>query len=127
MRTLPPMRALVAFDSVAGNGSVTLAGKELNISQSAVSHRLRQIEDYLGESLLFRSGRKLELTEIGRNYFSEVDRILRDLSIATGQITDEAHTHIRFHVYSSFAIKALADWLYREVSMRQSSQGNCIK
>ena len=101
------MKALLAFDAVARAESVTVAGKELGISQSAVSHRLRQLESFLGETLFIKSGRRLEITDIGRSYFSEVDRILRELSIATGQITGEAQTRIRFHVYSSFAIKWL--------------------
>ncbi|MCL6269228.1 LysR substrate-binding domain-containing protein [Sansalvadorimonas sp. 2012CJ34-2] len=111
MRTLPPMKALLAFDAVARNESVTLAGQELGISQSAVSHRLRLLEDFLGETLLSKQGRKLELSEVGKHYHFEVDRILRELSIATGQVMGVANARIRFHVYSSFGIKWLVPLL----------------
>ncbi|MCV5950577.1 LysR family transcriptional regulator, partial [Escherichia coli] len=51
---LPPLRAVHCFEVVARNLSFSLAAEELNVTQSAVSHQIRLLEDYLGESLFIR-------------------------------------------------------------------------
>ncbi|GAD04077.1 LysR family transcriptional regulator [Agarivorans sp. B2Z047] len=107
MRTLPPLNALIAFEAVARNQSVAKAGEELGISQSAVSHRLRLLEEYLAEPLLIKVGRQLQLSEAGRSYFSEVERILNELSHITRQVKGEGVAQLRLTAYSSFALKRL--------------------
>ena len=54
MRPLPPFDALVAFDAVLRLGSMTAAAEELGVTQSAVSHRLRRLEAFIGAELLLR-------------------------------------------------------------------------
>ncbi|WP_432464125.1 MULTISPECIES: LysR substrate-binding domain-containing protein [unclassified Agarivorans] len=111
MRTLPPLNALVAFDAVARHHHVAKAGDELGISQSAVSHRLRLLEDYLGELLFEKVGRQLQLTEAGRSYSVEVERILNELSQITRQVKGEGIAQLRLTTYSSFALKRLVPLL----------------
>ncbi len=111
MRDLPPLKALVAFDAVARHLSFSKAGNELGLTQSAVSHRLRLLEDNLGETLFVRQGRLLALTDIGRSYANDVDRILGELSSATSVVKGKSQTCLRFAVYSSFAMK----WLVPEL------------
>lgn len=60
-----PLNALRAFEAAARHGSVKLAGLELNVSASAVSHHIRQLEALLGAALFVRDGRGLSLTEAG--------------------------------------------------------------
>lgn len=50
-RKLPPLNALRAFEAAARHGSFKLAAEELTVSQSAVSHQIRSLEDYLGVHL----------------------------------------------------------------------------
>ncbi len=54
---LPPLRAVQYFDVVARLNSFSKAAETLNVTQSAVSHQIRLLEDFLGESLFERQGR----------------------------------------------------------------------
>lgn len=65
MRALPPFDALVAFDAVLRLGSMTAAAAELGVTQSAVSHRLRRLEAFIGADLLLRRRAGLEPTPAG--------------------------------------------------------------
>ncbi|MBN8944369.1 MAG: LysR family transcriptional regulator [Rhizobiales bacterium] len=65
MRALPPFDALVAFDTALRLRSMTLAAAELGITQSAISHRLRRLEGFVGAPLLNRSGAGLDATPAG--------------------------------------------------------------
>lgn len=75
MRNLPALPsplALRAFESVARLGSASRAAEELLITQSAVSHHLRRLEQDLGVVLFVRQARGMDLTEVGRDYFETV-------------------------------------------------------
>lgn len=65
MRSLPPFDALVAFDTALRLRSMTRAAAELGMTQSAVSHRLRRLEAYVGAPLLHRSSGGLGATPAG--------------------------------------------------------------
>jgi LysR family glycine cleavage system transcriptional activator len=65
MRPLPPFDALVAFDAVLRLGSMTAAAVELGVTQSAVSHRLRRLEAFMGTELLLRRRAGLAPTPAG--------------------------------------------------------------
>lgn len=65
MRPLPPFDALVAFDAVLRLGSMTAAAVELGVTQSAVSHRLRRLEAFMGTDLLLRRRAGLAPTPAG--------------------------------------------------------------
>jgi LysR family glycine cleavage system transcriptional activator len=62
---LPSLGALAVFDAAARHMSFTAAARELNVTQAAVSKRMKQLEEELGFSLFRRSGRSLSLTEPG--------------------------------------------------------------
>ncbi|MGO1119199.1 LysR substrate-binding domain-containing protein [Rhodovibrionaceae bacterium A322] len=63
--TLPPLDVLLFFEAAARHLNFTEAAAELLVSQTAVSKRVRQLEDHLGLPLFLRDGRRLELTEAG--------------------------------------------------------------
>lgn len=65
------------FWVVARQGKLTQAAELLNISQSALSMQIRQLEEELGKDLFVRKGRSLELTEVGRITLSYADQIFR--------------------------------------------------
>ena len=54
---LPPVHALSAFEAAARLNSFALAADELCITPSALSHRIRLLEDFVGERLFIRDGR----------------------------------------------------------------------
>ena len=62
---LPPLRALKTLEAFHQSGSVTATARALNVSHSAVSHQLKQIEDWAGIRLMRRDGRQTALTEAG--------------------------------------------------------------
>ncbi|WP_306116007.1 MULTISPECIES: LysR family transcriptional regulator [unclassified Roseovarius] len=66
-RSLPPLTALVGFEAAARHGSFSRAAEELNITQSAISHQVRTLEDHLGQPLFHRIGRRIDLTDAGRD------------------------------------------------------------
>ena len=78
------------FREVAREGNLTRTAERLNISQSALSTQIRQLEDRLGHPLFDRVGRSLVLTEAGRIALDHADRIFMtgdDLVDALGRAT----------------------------------------
>jgi DNA-binding transcriptional LysR family regulator len=65
--------------SVAKERSFTSAAKCLNISQSAVSEQVRLLEDEIGFTLFRRTPRGIELTERGRTFLYEAERVVGDV------------------------------------------------
>jgi hypothetical protein len=56
MNRIPPIHALLAFESAARHGSMTAAAQELSVTPSAISHRIKQLEVFIGQTLIERSG-----------------------------------------------------------------------
>ncbi len=100
----PPLKSLPVFETVARLNSFSLAANELNVSQSAVSHQIRILENYLGESLFHRQGRNLELTKEGKQYLDAISSSLLQITEATNRLKGVHKTQIRLAVYSSFAV-----------------------
>ncbi len=63
------------FWAVAREGHLTRAAGQLNVSQSALSAQIKQLEEQLGQPLFTRQGRSLELTEAGRVALAYADTI----------------------------------------------------
>lgn len=101
---LPPLKALPVFEAVARLNSFSKAADELNVTQSAVSHQIRQLEDYLGESLFHRQGRHLQLTTEGRLYLDNVTSALSQIERASDLLKGKQQTVVRLVLYSSFAV-----------------------
>lgn len=64
--------------SVARERSFTRAAERLNVSQSAVSEQVRMLEESIGFSLFRRTPRGIEVTEAGRTFFYEAERVVGD-------------------------------------------------
>ena len=56
-RKLPPLNALRAFEAAARQLSFTRAGQELHVTQAAISHQVKALEEWLGLALFRRRGR----------------------------------------------------------------------
>ncbi|MBZ2169441.1 LysR family transcriptional regulator [Marinobacter sp. F4216] len=104
---LPPLKALPVFESVARLNSFSLAAEELAVSQSAVSHQIKQLETYLGERLFWRSGRTLTLTDEGRQYLDAISSALLQIERASEQLLGHEESRLRLSVFSSFAVRWL--------------------
>mgnify|MGYP003875403043 FL=1 len=77
---LPPMSALEGFEAAARLKSFSLAADELNLSQSAVSHQIKALEEFFGLPLFNRVGRTVELTVAGMDFLDTVSEVLEELS-----------------------------------------------
>ena len=88
----PPLRAVRAFEAIARLGSVTLAAQELDISPSAVSHQLKVLEAYLQMQLTERQGRRLILSQQGRDYYRSIRAAFNVLRQATEHLVEQAQT-----------------------------------
>ena len=75
-RRLPPLNAVRAFEAAARHLSFTRAADELNVTQAAVSHQVKGLEDRLGVQLFRRLNRGLLLTDAGGLYLRELEDIL---------------------------------------------------
>jgi LysR family transcriptional regulator, glycine cleavage system transcriptional activator len=80
MRTLPPFDGLVAFEAAVRHRSMTLAANELRLTQSAISHRLKKLEAFVGAPLLDRTRSGLAPTPAGVALRSEVIKLLDDMA-----------------------------------------------
>lgn len=107
-RRLPPLGALRAFEAAARHLSFTRAAEELHVTQAAVSHRIKSLEEALGLRLFRRRGRQVFLTEAGQGYLAEVSQAFDLLSAATGRlIARESSGPLAVSCLASFA----ASWL----------------
>jgi len=68
-------------------GSLAAAARRLNLSAVAVSKQLTKLENDLGVQLIIRSTRRLELTQIGKSYFLQCQRILEEVEVASALIS----------------------------------------
>jgi len=76
MQQLPSTNALRSFQVSARCLSFTQAARELHVTQGAVSHQVKALEELLGVALFLRVKQKLQLTELGRGYLSYVNEAL---------------------------------------------------
>ncbi|GAA3555092.1 LysR substrate-binding domain-containing protein [Marinobacter xestospongiae] len=83
MYKFPPLYALRVFEAVARLGGVRMAAQELCVTPPAVSHQLAKLEEYLESPLFIRKGRTLLLTEVARDYLTEIRPSLLAIGRAT--------------------------------------------
>ncbi len=86
MKPILDSRKLLAFTTLARLGSFTLAARELFLTQSAVSHAIRALEEELNCRLFERLGRKVRLTYAGRQLLLHADRILLAMQDARSEL-----------------------------------------
>ncbi|QND84136.1 LysR family transcriptional regulator [Chromobacterium vaccinii] len=76
---LPSLRLLAGFEAAARIGSFSRAAESLHLSQSAISHQIQQLEEFVGQPLFHRVGRGVELTFAGEMLQQSVGRALETL------------------------------------------------
>ena len=75
-RLIPDVTTLQAFECAARHGSFTQAAHELNLTQSAVSRQIKDLEEQLGVLLFERVRQRVVLSEDGRRFLPEVRKLL---------------------------------------------------
>ncbi|AVH44988.1 LysR substrate-binding domain-containing protein [Agrobacterium tumefaciens] len=83
-----PLPTLRTFEASARHGSLTKAADELSLTDSAVSHQIRRLEEALGYELFVKSGRGLVLTDAGRVLAKTLGRALQEIADTALQLAD---------------------------------------
>jgi len=115
---LPSLNGLRAFEAAARHLSFTRAASELNVTQTAISHQIRRLEQELGVRLFLRRNRALELTAEARDYLPGIRAAFNDLRLATDRLKRRGHDNVlTVSTLASFAAK----WLLPRLSDFQES------
>src|SRR4029077_5322245 len=83
------VRHLQLVAAIVDEGNLTRAGRRLNLTQSALSHQLLDIEERLGVALFDRVNKRMVLTDAGQRVLESARRILEEL----GQTEDDVHLY----------------------------------
>jgi DNA-binding transcriptional LysR family regulator len=98
---IPPIQCLLTFEALARLRSVTQTADELNVTPSAVSHRVKQLEQILGTRLFGRAD--FSLTTEGSEYLAHVREGLAILERFPGKDTSSAKRKLRVAVTPTFS------------------------
>ncbi len=108
------LKALEAFEAVSRHKTVQEAAQELGVTASAVSHQLRKLAEDLGEKLVVRHGRGIELTPAGDRLAARLREAFVKIDRSVAEVIGTGHDEIRLAVCSCFApgwlIKRLGDF-----------------
>jgi LysR family transcriptional regulator, glycine cleavage system transcriptional activator len=110
---LPSMMSLRAFEAAARHLSFTRAAIELNLTQTAISHQIKNLEDLLRVKLFVRNANIIALTEAGELYLRSVRSAIMEISAATDRATDQSDENmLTVQCLGLFAVKRLLPHLH---------------
>jgi LysR family glycine cleavage system transcriptional activator len=105
---LPSLNGLRAFEAAARHMSFTLAGAELNVTQTAISHQIRRLEEELGVQLFLRLKDGLALTDDGQAYLPGIRTAFQALRQSTDQLLESRHNSV---LTISTLVSVASKWL----------------
>jgi len=112
MRRVPNFSLLKAFEAAARLNSFTLAGQELNLTQSAISHQVKKLEEHLERRLFLRRNRRVTLTPEGKRLQESLSRVFDAIESACNEVQLAPHSHVlAVHCPPSLAVKWLSSRL----------------
>ena len=108
MRKIPNFVLLRAFEAAARLESFTLAAKELHLTQSAISHQIKELEDYFSKPLFVRRNRSVQTTAEARRLLESLSRVFDVIEAACSEVTLAPNAQVlALHCAPSFAAKWL--------------------
>jgi LysR family glycine cleavage system transcriptional activator len=120
-RALPPLNGLRAFEAAARHQSFTRAAEELHVTQTAISHQIRKLEEELGVRLFVRVPGAVHLTHEAEAYLAAVSGAFDGLRDATARLRDahepDGPRTLRLSTTPSFATK----WLVPRLAAFQAA------
>ena len=108
MQALPPLKALQAFEATARLHSFSAAAQELFVSQSAISHQVRLLEQQLGCQLINRKQQPLALTEQGATLFSVLQESFFRMRSVCQHLVQQPGRRLAIAAQTSIAVEFLA-------------------
>ena len=128
MRRIPNFVLLRAFEAAARLESFTLAAEELHLTQSAISHQVKELEAYFGVPLFHRRNRRVETTAEGRRLFDSLGRVFDVIENACSEVALAPQAQVlAVHCAPSLAVKWLGPRLpkfmqaHTDITIRLSS------
>lgn len=115
---LPSLNGLQVFEASARHLSFTRAAAELNVTQTAVSHQIRRLEEQLGLRLFVRQNRALQLTREAQEYLPAVRAAFEDLRRATDRLRQRQRNDV---LMVSTTISLAAKWLVPRLAAFQEA------
>jgi len=113
-RRLPPLNALKSFEAAARHVSFKRASEELHVTQGAVSHQVKSLEEALGVKFFNRQPQGLVITSTGREYLNVVRNALDDIAAGTDKLLHRQRAGVlTVSVSPNFATKWLVHRLGR--------------
>lgn len=107
-RRIPPLNPLRMFEVAARTKNLTIAARELHISQSAVSRQIGVLENYLGIKLFRRGRHGVTLTQAGENFANQIIPAFDAIANATVNLNKTKNSGtLRVRTYTTFAAKWL--------------------
>lgn len=110
---LPPLNALRAFEVAARHLSFAAAARELHVTNAAISHQIKSLEEALGVQLFMRQNNHILLTVAGETYLPKVREAFRTLRESTHQLLGIHSVTLRLAVRSAFCLMWLLPRLPR--------------
>ncbi|XOV80617.1 MAG: LysR family transcriptional regulator [Aestuariibacter sp.] len=107
MQKLPSVKAIQTFEVTARHLSFSRAANELCISQSAVSHQIKSLEQALGKQLFLRSNNQVSLTCYGDALYSVASDSFKRLQAITHNLIEQNTLKLKVMAQSAIAV----DWL----------------
>ncbi|WP_298985497.1 LysR substrate-binding domain-containing protein [uncultured Roseibium sp.] len=111
--SLPPLAAVRAFEAAARHGSFTSSGRELGLTQAAVSYQIKVLEERVGQPLFHRRARGVELTHVGTELAKKASAALDVIADAFAEAQGSAQATLEISVIPTFATNFLAERLGR--------------
>lgn len=102
-KRLPPLFTLQAFEAAARHGNFSLAASELNLTQSAVSRQVKQLEEWCGHALFDRHGPRIDINAQGRALLERLNAPLHALHEAVYANMAEQQSHLHINTLASIA------------------------
>jgi LysR family glycine cleavage system transcriptional activator len=102
-RDVPPLHVLAAFESAARHHSFARAAEELHVTDSAISHRIRLLEEHVGAKLFLRARGGLVLTVKGTGYLAAVQTALATLKDAAADVAGDGRRVVRISIGPALA------------------------
>lgn len=109
------LQNIETFVRVAETHNFTEAARQLRVARSVVTTRVKQLEDYVGSPLFFRSTRNVQLTEIGRAYLAECSELVARASSLVEQmreVRDSPRGTLKIHAATGFVQGHFAPMLH---------------
>jgi LysR family glycine cleavage system transcriptional activator len=105
---IPSLQSLLAFEAASRHLSFTRAAQELHLTQTAISHQIKTLEERLGTKLFVRRRNVLTLTPAAHEYLQSVNEAISLLSIATDRTRKgEVKTILTVTCLPTYAVKCL--------------------